>query len=159
MRYAILGMCFALSSLAFAQQEISNPLPPGSTLTVTAKAGQRFAFDLAMGRRGTFTMVKAPTGMTISREGQLQWTPNAEQVGTHEFQVKLAFDKDATELHRYRIAVEKSPEKSVALPKRGATTCGQNYGGALPKDLDKLPILRQFLPQKKTPMPQRQPMP
>jgi hypothetical protein len=157
MRYAIFGLCLVVSSIAAAQSEAPNPLPPGSTLPTAAKTGRCFAFDLAMGRRGTFTMVQGPNGLTISREGKLQWMPRPDQVGTHELQIKLAFDKDATELHRYQIIVEKGPEKTAVLPKGASSSRGANYGGALPKDLDKLPILRQFLPQKKA--PPAQPMP
>ena len=150
MKYAALASWLMAASLAIADSDYPNPLPPGSVLPSKAKSGQRFVFDLAMGRRGTFAMIEGPRGLAISREGQLQWTPLTEQIGTHEFQVKLAFDKDATELHRYRIEVEKRLPAATAQPNGTTSACqGLNYGGALPKDFEKLPILRQLLPQKK----------
>lgn len=68
----------------------------------------------------TFTLPRAPQGMSISADGKITWTPTLEQVDWHQVMVSVS-DGMATTERSYRIFVNDTP-KIVSSPKPDAIT-------------------------------------
>lgn len=91
----------ATVSQQFSVSVRATDLPPeiSSFPTAPALVGIEYSYDIeaidAEGDEITFS-VTGPTGMVINSEGQLTWTPGAEDVGEHEVDIRVSDGANTT---------------------------------------------------------------
>ncbi|QTD45271.1 putative Ig domain-containing protein [Ottowia testudinis] len=72
---------------------INQPPAISSNPSTSAVAGQRWVYTVVAADPEndplTFTLTRAPTGMTITTAGLVDWTPTATQVGDHAVQITV----------------------------------------------------------------------
>ncbi|WP_171040821.1 Ig-like domain-containing protein [Marinobacter alexandrii] len=76
----------------------SNAVPEISSLpTSPAFTGQTYGYDViardADGDSLSYALETGPAGMTLSGEGVLRWTPDANQIGAHDVRIRVSDGK------------------------------------------------------------------
>jgi len=71
----------------------------------------------------SFRLLGAPKGMTISQQGLIEWTPQAEDVGLHGISVEAFDPLNAKNVQSFLLEVKNKDDKPVihSLPLKGAT--------------------------------------
>jgi len=106
--HAVIAHTFVLKVLK-AGTVVPPVTPPNKAPTIDAIAAQQAttgtAFTLKVtgkdadtwdAKNLTFRLVNPPSGMVISADGQIVWTPTANQVGTYPVSVSLSDGKNST---------------------------------------------------------------
>jgi hypothetical protein len=108
-----------------ATSDIGADEVPGSGLTITsvpvtvAIVGQGYSYQVVVtapaGATLAYSLDVAPTGMTISMDGLVQWLPTAEQLGSHAVTVRVQDMGGVFALQSFSVQVSRANQMPVAV--------------------------------------------
>lgn len=119
-------------ALAVSQTAANSAPAITSTPKYVASVGEVYKYTVTAtdpeGETPTFALLEAPVGMTIDPiTGQLQWTPTAEQAGTHYVTVGATDANGAGGAQRFQIAASVNTPPTITSTPVLVATAGASY--------------------------------